>query len=62
MEQLREMNDKNTNLLYSMNDFQLICTKDGLENEKLENFLFRLKMDSKQGEADRLRKLASIIH
>lgn len=62
MEQLREMNDKNTNLLYSMNDFQFICTKDGLENEKLQNFLSHLKKDSKQADADRLEQLASIIH
>lgn len=59
MEQLREMNDKNTNLLYSMNDFQLICTKDGLESERLKRFLFHLKKDSKEADVKRFEQITS---
>lgn len=59
MEQLREMNAKNTNLLYNLNDFQLICTKDGLDNERLNRFLFHLEKDGKEAEIKRLEQIAS---
>ena len=40
LEQLREMNDKNTNLLFSLNDFQFICTKENItDKERLRRFL-----------------------
>lgn len=41
LEQLREMNNQRTNLLFSQNNFQLICTKD--KNDfKLKRFLQEL--------------------
>ena len=47
LEQLREMNDKNTNLLFSQNDFQFICTKyDITDKERLKRFFNHLAKDS----------------
>ncbi|MFS2729036.1 AbiH family protein [Parabacteroides merdae] len=47
LEQLREMNDKNTNLLFSLNDFQFICTKENItDKERLRRFLDHLAKDS----------------
>lgn len=46
LEQLREMNDKNTNLLFSLNDFQFICTKENItDKERLRCFLEHLDED-----------------
>ena len=47
LEQLREMNDKNTDLLFNLNDFQFICTKENItDKERLRRFLDHLAKDS----------------
>lgn len=47
LEQLREMNDKNANLLFSLNDFQFIYTKENIaDEERLRRFLDHLAKDS----------------
>lgn len=44
MEQLRNMNNKKTNQLFSLNNLQLICTKEDNDG-KLQQFLHHLKHD-----------------
>lgn len=63
LEQLREMNDKNTNLLFSQNDFQFICTKEGMTDKgRLKRFFNHLFEDSKTNKMNRLDVLASVVH
>ena len=42
LEQLRQMNEKKTDLLFNLNQMQVICTKDG-GGSRLEQFLKNLK-------------------
>ena len=60
LEQLRDMNDRKTSLLFSLNDFQVICTKDG-KNERLLHFLKHLQQTSKEEELKRINRLASML-
>lgn len=41
LDQLRQMNDKKTDLLFNLNQMQFICTKEG-GGERLERFLERI--------------------
>lgn len=60
LEQLRNMNDRKTSLLFSLNDFQVICTKDG-ESDKLMQFFEHLRQTSKEEDAKQLNILASML-
>lgn len=60
LEQLRDMNDRKTSLLFSLNDFQVICTKDG-KNERLLHFLKHLQKTSKEEELKQINRLASML-
>ena len=54
MEQLRFMNDKRTNLLFGMNDLNVIHTKDRSDDNKLDAFLKHLKEDSSEAHRTKL--------
>lgn len=60
LEQLRDMNDRKTSLLFSLNDFQVICTKDG-KSERLLHFLKHLQQTGKEEELKRINRLASML-
>lgn len=45
--QLRQMNEKKTNLLYNLNNFQIICTKD-VSSKRLDSFLQRMNDESSE--------------
>lgn len=52
LNQLREMNDNKTDLLFNQNKMEIICTKDG-GGKKLTSFLERMKNESR-GHHDRM--------
>ena len=60
LEQLRNMNERKTSLLFSLNDFQVICTKDG-KSERLLHFLKHLQQTGKEEELKRINRLASML-
>lgn len=58
LKQLRQMNEKKTNLLFNLNNMQIICTKDGA-SERLATFLQRMKEESVEEEVRGMNLLAS---
>lgn len=60
LEQLRNMNDRKTSLLFSLNDFQVICTKDRA-NEKFAQFFKHLRQTSEEEEKIQLNRIAGMF-
>lgn len=58
LKQLRQMNEKRTNLLFNLNTMQIICTKDG-GGKRMVAFLERMNEESAELDAQRLGYFAS---
>ena len=52
------MNEKKTNLLFNLNNMQIICTKDGA-SKRLATFLQRMKEESAEEDVKKLDYFAS---
>lgn len=61
MEQLHQMNEKKTNLLFGLNDLQFIYTSEGLGSGKLRRFLKHLEDESEAAEHRKLECLEPIF-
>lgn len=60
LNQLRSMNEKKTNLLYHHNDFKIIMTKDGLNND-VQDFVSHLRKSSLDKYRTRFDELLSVL-
>lgn len=49
--QLREMNDKRTDLLYNLNKLEILCTGEERDQTRINDFLESLKMDQEKYKA-----------